>query len=317
MRPYSNKRQVTSFRIYYLVLLQDAVVAKSEILPNNSVSEPSLSRHRRHKMREEMSSHPEQFPLVYPRPLPSPPALRAAPTSHSSPERKATTADSNNGSKPSSLSQDHRPLSARERRRLKQSQEELTTAAPPVRRSSVQAVDGGQAVNSAYLSLPSVHEKRRHSVHECYTEDDLSSSTNSLDKSEGDYKVRKNSDSGEMNDLVNLMTQTLHMEKEFRVHKRYRDTFMLHGRTADEQEDICLALDNLTVPEKFRRMIEALRAEVVQGLGVKVLEEVYNAMDEEDDNLRELHLQRLLGEKYNNYNLKVRQLKFFEENSKF
>lgn len=54
-----------------------------------------------------------------------------------------------------------------------------------------------------------------------------------------------------MNDLVNLMTQTLHIEednsqmppaacKEFRLGKRYRDTLMLHGRTSEEQEDVSL-----------------------------------------------------------------------------
>ncbi|CAJ0931551.1 unnamed protein product [Ranitomeya imitator] len=114
--------------------------------------------------------------------------------------------------------------------------------------------------------------------------------------------IRKDSDSGEMNDLVNLMTETLHMAKdniqmppaafkEFRLNKRYRDTLMLHGRALEEQEDISfqdLAPNNLTVQEKFRRMIEALRTDVLQGLGVKVLEEAYNIMDEEDDNLKEL-----------------------------
>lgn len=251
---------------------------------------------------------------------PSPPAVqqRAAPKSFSSPKRKGPAAESSAGSHPSSLlSQDHRPLSARERRRLRQSQEEISIS--------------GQAINPACQSLPSLEEKRRHSVHGVDTEDDLSSSTNSMDKSEGDCKERKDSDSGEMNDLVNLMTQTLHIEednsqmppaacKEFRLGKRYRDTLMLHGRTSEEQEDVSLqdlALDNLTVPEKFRRMIEVLRADVVQGLGVKVLEEVYNVMEEEDDKLKELHLQKFLGEKYNNYNLKVRQLKFFEDNSRF
>ncbi|XP_040263649.1 serine/threonine-protein kinase Nek4 [Bufo bufo] len=304
----------------------DGVVAKIEIQPHNSVSEPSLSRHRRHKIREDMSSHYEQSPVVCPRPLPSPPAIqqRAA-------NRKGTSAESGGGSKPDIvLSQDHRPLSARERRRLKQSQEEVSLSAPSVSMGSVQAVNRGQAIHPACQSLPSLHEERHHSAHGFSAEDDLSSSTNST-KSEGECKERKYSDSGEMNDLVNLMTQTLHMEKddgqmpqaackEFRLNKRYRDTLMLHKRTSEEQEDICfqdLALDNLTVPEKFRRMIEALRTDVVQGLGIKVLEAVYNVMDEDDDYLKELQLQKLLGEKYSNYNLKVRQLKFFEENSKF
>ncbi|XP_056380151.1 serine/threonine-protein kinase Nek4 isoform X2 [Hyla sarda] len=312
----------------------DGVVAKTEILPHNSESEPSLSRHRRHKLKENISSHSEQFPVVCPRPLPSPPVIhRAAPKSLGSPEKKSTAVESDRGPKPSShLSQDHRPLSARERRRLKQSLEEISLSAPTaIRVDPAQDGDRGQAINPACQSLPSLHEKGRHSVLGADVEDDLSSSTSSMDKSEGDSKERKNSDSGEMNDLVNLMTQTLHMEKddgqmppavckEFKINRRYKDTLRLHGKTSEEQEDVVfqdLALDNLTVPEKFRRMIEALRTDVVQELGVKVLEEVYNVMEEEDEKLRELHLQKLLGEKYSNYNLKVRQLKFFEENSKF
>ncbi|KAM3915087.1 serine/threonine-protein kinase Nek4 [Leptodactylus fuscus] len=301
----------------------DGVVAKIEIQPHNSISEPSLSRHRRHRRRENISSHSEQLPVVCPRPLPSPPAIQGQAVPKS-PESSA-------GPKPSSLSQDHRPLSARERRRLKQSQEETSISAPSIKVDAGQAVDRGQAITRNCQSLPSLQEKGRNSVHGSCAEDDLSSSTNSTDKSEGDHKERKYSDSGEMNDLVNLMTQTLHMErdegqmppavcKEFRLNRRYRDTFMLHKRTSEEQEEISfedLALDNLTVPEKFRRMIEALRRDVLQELGVKVLEEVYNVMDEQDDNVRELHLQKILGDKYSNYNLKVRQLKFFEENRKF
>ncbi|XP_077133061.1 serine/threonine-protein kinase Nek4 isoform X2 [Ranitomeya variabilis] len=312
----------------------DGVAANAEIQPLNSSSEPSLSRQRRHKAREDASSHSEQIPAVFPRRLPSPPAIkeRAALKSLGSPERKTSAAKPGGGSQPSaSLSQDHRPLSARERRRLKQSLEEISISAPSVRTHSAQAADGGPAINPVCQSLPSLHEERRHSAHGLYVECDLSSSTNSTDKSDGDCRERKDSDSGEMNDLVNLMTETLHMEKdniqmppaafkEFRLNKRYRDTLMLHGRALEEQEDISfqdLAPDNLTVQEKFRRMIEALRTDVLQGLGVKVLEEAYNIMDEEDDNLKESHLQKLLGEKYGSYNLKIRQLKFFEENSKF
>ncbi|XP_073430406.1 serine/threonine-protein kinase Nek4 [Dendrobates tinctorius] len=312
----------------------DRVAAKAEIQPLNSISEPSLSRQRTHKAREDVSSHSEQIPAVFPRRLPSPPAIkeRAAPKSLGSPERKTSAAQPGCGSQPStSLSQDHRPLSARERRRLKHSQEEISISAPSVRTHSAQAVERGPAINPVCQSLPSLHEERRHSTHGLYVESDLSSSTNSTDKSDGDCRERKDSDSGEMNDLVNLMTQTLHMEKdniqmppaafkEFRLNKRYRDTLMLHGRAPEEQEDISfqdLAPDNLTVQEKFRRMIEALRTDVLQGLGVKVLEEAYNIMDEEDDHLKESHLQKLLGEKYSSYNLKIRQLKFFEENSKF
>lgn len=63
------------------------------------------------------------------------------------------------------------------------------------------------------------------------------------------FGLRKSSDSGDMNDLVDLMTQTLHMEKdrgqlslgprdEFRIHRKYRDTLMLHGRADEGQADV-------------------------------------------------------------------------------
>ncbi|KAM4687234.1 serine/threonine-protein kinase Nek4-like [Rhinophrynus dorsalis] len=135
-----------------------------------------------------------------------------------------------------------------------------------------------------------------------------------------------------MQDLVQLMTQTLHMEKEagekqqkpaceFRLHRKYRDTLLLHGKAQEEEpEQICLQefhADHLTVPEKFRRMVEALRADVVQELGVKLLEKVYDDLEEEDESERELRLKRHLGHRYSNFSLKIRQLKFFEENSTF
>ncbi|XP_018417978.1 PREDICTED: serine/threonine-protein kinase Nek4 [Nanorana parkeri] len=296
----------------------------SEIHPRTSESEPSLSKQRRHRIKEGMPVDSEKANGPCSRPLPSLPALQPQIV------RNVLDADPVDSSKQSPVfSQDHRPLSARERRRLKQSQEEIFLSAPSARKSSANNVEKAEEINPAN-QLPSMREKKQKPVWQL-SEDDLSSSTSSTDKSEGECKERKSSDSGDMNDLVDLMTQTLYMEKdksqlspaackEFRIHRKYRDTLMLHGRAHEDQEDIFfqdIPSDNLTVPQKFRRMIEALRADVVKGLGVKVLEQVYDIMDEEDDRQKELHLQKILGEKYDNYNLKVRQLKFFEENSKF
>ncbi|KAM9324456.1 serine/threonine-protein kinase Nek4 [Gastrophryne carolinensis] len=307
----------------------DGQAKATEIHPRSSESEPSLSRQRRHKTREQMSADSEKgssVNAVCSRPLPSAPAIQHRPAIKShSPERKGPTSCSEDLTKPISVSsQDHRPLSARERRRLKQSQEDIFLSTPSIRKSSnVEKPEEVIPVNQ----LSCIHERKAPVRH--ISEDDLSSSTSSTDRSEGEFKERKSSDSGDMNDLVDLMTQTLHMEKdkepvssaysnEFRLHRKYRDTLMLHGRSDESQEDIWfqdLPSDNLTVPQKFRRMIEALRADVVQGLGMKLLEQVYDVMDQEDDRLKELHLQKLLGEKYDHFNLKVRQLKFFEENS--
>lgn len=59
-----------------------------------------------------------------------------------------------------------------------------------------------------------------------------------------------------MRDLVQLMTQTLRLEakescedlhvpnpgSEFRLHRKYRDTLVLHGKAAEEGEPPCVEL---------------------------------------------------------------------------
>lgn len=46
----------------------------------------------------------------------------------------------------------------------------------------------------------------------------------------------------------------------------------------------------LLVPYKIRRMVEILRSDVVQGLGVKLLEKVYRIMEEDDEVKREVNV---------------------------
>lgn len=46
----------------------------------------------------------------------------------------------------------------------------------------------------------------------------------------------------------------------------------------------------LSVPEKIRRMVEILRSDVVQGLGVKLLEKAYSIMEEDDEVKREVNI---------------------------
>ena len=40
--------------------------------------------------------------------------------------------------------------------------------------------------------------------------------------------------------------------------------------------------------EKIRRIVEVLRADVVQGLGIQLLEQVYDLLEEEDELEREV-----------------------------
>ncbi|XP_032146057.1 serine/threonine-protein kinase Nek4 isoform X8 [Sapajus apella] len=240
-----------------------------------------------------------------------------------------------------------RPLSARERRRLKQSQEEMFSSGPSVRKASPSVAGPGKPQEedqpmparrlSSDCSVTQVHyilpeQKERKLIH-CLSEDELSSSTSSTDKSDGDSKEGKDQ-ANEINALVQLMTQTLKLDSkescedllvanpvsEFRLHRKFRDTLMLHGKVAEEAEELHFKeLPSAIVPgsEKIRRLVEVLRADVIRGLGVQLLEQVYDLLEEEDEFEREVRLQEHMGEKYTAYSVKARQLKFFEENMNF
>lgn len=49
-----------------------------------------------------------------------------------------------------------------------------------------------------------------------------------------------------------------------------------------------ILLDVKSGPQNIRRLVEILRADVVQGIGVKLLEKVCDAMEEEDEQKREV-----------------------------
>ncbi|XP_056660919.1 serine/threonine-protein kinase Nek4 isoform X10 [Monodelphis domestica] len=282
---------------------------------------------------------------VPPRPLPSPPIASKVvkKTTHSGATKHSTevmvSVDSSRSSEITS-SKD-RPLSARERRRLKRSQEEIfpiVFSGPSVRRASL---DSGEGMNlhienehlTAHQLCSDIDTSQEKKLVCCLSEDELSSSASSTDKSDGDSKEGKGH-TNEMNDLVQLMTRTLKMDSkencenlpvllpvsEFRLHRKYRDTLMLHGKVEEDSEELRfqeLSPAVVSGSEKIRRMVEVLRADVIQELGVKLLEKVYDLMEEDDELKREVHLQEHLGEKYVNYSTKARLLKFFEENVNF
>ncbi|XP_038628361.1 serine/threonine-protein kinase Nek4 [Tachyglossus aculeatus] len=316
----------------------------SLLQPCSSVSEPSLARQRRQKEREqseELMEH-RQFRAVPPRPLPPPPPPIVSKMNVKLTLRDAKMHDmeaTGSGNREVASSKD-RPLSARERRRLKQSQEELLPSAfldPRVRRANQSAAEGTklQATSppgTARQSSPDSGLTQEKVTVQDPSDDELSS-TSSTDKSDIDASERRGHTS-EMNDLVQLMTQTLKMDSkdnceipliphptsEFKLHKKYRDTLILHGKVVEDSEELKFKhLSPAIVPgsEKIRRMVEVLRADVVQGLGVKLLEKVYDLMEEDDELKREVCLREHMGEKYTNYCMKARQLKFFEENVNF
>ncbi|XP_065605652.1 serine/threonine-protein kinase Nek4 isoform X1 [Cyrtonyx montezumae] len=306
----------------------------SQLQPRGSTHEPSLSRQRRQKKRELAEFCSEKFRAVSPQPLPFPSGVNVKTTESCAEEHIAKVSESASSAK---VSQDaiskERPLSARERRRLKHSREEMFPSVIPARRTGSSAVVEGKSNMENHVKVaqsssdPSISQKYR--VTHCLSDDELSSSTSSTDKSDGDSKEKKSS-MNEVNELVQLMTWTLKMDPkensecsvtstpapEFRLHRKYRDTLILHGKSPDESEDFKFE-EIPSGPEKIRRMVEVLRSDVVHGLGVKRLERVYSIMEEEDEIKRELLLREYMGDKYAGYSVKARHLKFLEENVKF
>ncbi|XP_023571520.1 serine/threonine-protein kinase Nek4 isoform X2 [Octodon degus] len=314
--------------------------------PHSSASEPSLSRQRRQKKREqtERSAGNSQLPEASPQLLPSHPTVGEADTvsaqqNAACQSHMVTTSVSGARGRAIASSKD-RPLSARERRRLKQSREEMfpSLEGPAVRRTSLSAVDPGKLQEEGQ-PLPArrfssdYNRTQERKLINCLSEDELSSSTSSTDKSDGDSKDGK-SHTNEMSDLMQLMTQTLKLDpkescedlpapasgSEFRLHRKYRDTLVLHGKVAEESEELGFKeLPSVIMPgsEKIKRILEVLRADVIQGLGVQLLEQVYELLEEEDETEREVRLREHMGDKYTAYSVKARQLKFFEEHVNF
>ncbi|NXN94713.1 NEK4 kinase, partial [Rhinopomastus cyanomelas] len=312
------------------------VDAIEHLQPCTSASEPSFSEQRWQRKREVAEVCSEKFKRVTPRPLPIPDANTK--TKQSCVEQRGAEASAPvNSAKISQVSiSKERPLSARERRRLKQSQEELFPSVMSARRVTSNAVAEAKSPVENYVKVvqsssePSISQSKPET--HCLSDDELSSSTSSTDKSDVDSKDRKSS-LNEMNDLVQLMTHTLKMDSkessehcitstpapEFKLHRKYQDTLILHGKSPEESEELKLeeiSSDALPVPDKIRRMVEILRSDVVQGLGVKLLEKVYSIMEEDDEVKRELQLREHMGDKYASYSAKACHLKFLEENMK-
>ncbi|NXO36540.1 NEK4 kinase, partial [Locustella ochotensis] len=299
------------------------------VQPHSSGSEPVLSQQQQKRGLAEGCS--EKFRAVSPRPLPVP-----SDESPKTAQRGAEHSEPADSAKPSQAAiPKERPLSARERRRLKQSREMLPSVVPARQSLNSAVVEAKSLVENCVTVPPSSSDpsisQRKGEVH-CLSDDELSSSTSSTDKSDGDSKEKKNN-VNEMNDLVQLMTQTLKMDSkensescvtltsapEFKLHRKYRDTLILHGKSPDESEELKMEeipSDMLLVPYKIRRMVEILRSDVVQGLGVKLLEKVYRIMEEDDEAKRELQLREHMRDKYVSYSAKARHLKFLEENMK-
>ncbi|XP_064160519.1 serine/threonine-protein kinase Nek4 isoform X2 [Anguilla rostrata] len=312
-------------------------------------SESSLSHQHRQRDGEKPLTDQDRVKTVSSRPLPPPPgdaftvskkdkhSGRAAKT-----KRVSSSCPSDCESKDGSISASQdRPLTARERRRLKQKEGPFNLGVSVLSQASYnvtplerEEVDSQNATVCPSLSDTAIETNKDRSQLQAPEEDESGSSTSSTDHSEGDYKERKNK-SNEMQDLVQLMTQTLQMDSrdpacehdgpesgstqmpEFRLNRRYRDTLVLYGKAKEEQEEFQLSevpSDVTSGSAKIRRAIERLRTDVVRGLGMKLLDRVMEIMEEDDEDKRELQLQEQMGEeKYQAYAVMVRQLKFLED----
>ncbi|XP_034022854.1 serine/threonine-protein kinase Nek4 isoform X2 [Thalassophryne amazonica] len=295
----------------------------------------------------------EPFPPVtaqvtLPRPLPPPPADTKATEARKKKNRLNTEYKKSGVAEDSTsvsscqhgllpLPAQDRLLSARERRRLKKSQD--TTSLPgSVRRAfydvtSFQAEHCNTPVYRSVSDSVTVVNSKDVFFEQRYDEDECSSSTSSTERSEGDCRERK-TESNDMQDLVHMMTQTLRMDDgdglnavnrstfgssalpEFKLNRRYRDTLVLHGKADVEVEKLSLAeipKGSTSGPAKIQRAIERLRTDVVKGLGIRLLDKVLLLMEEEDDTKQELCLRAEMGDKYQTYAVMVRQLKFLED----
>ncbi|XP_029006926.1 serine/threonine-protein kinase Nek4 [Betta splendens] len=313
--------------------------------------ESSMSQQHKRKNERKTYQDRNKSKLVASRPLPPAPVENIAVEERKRNRRcnenekagEVTTSTSVSSCKDglSQLAQD-RPLSARERRRLRQSQD---SASQPgfgaIRRASYDVT--GTKAEHYDVSVTSVSDsdtisdtsnKRKKLLEQKSDEDECSSSTSSTEHSERDCGERK-TESSDMQELVNMMTQTLRTDvgdyekledkgldstamPEFKLNRKYRDTLVLHGKAREETEKLSLSqipIASTSGPAKIRRAIERLRTDVLKGLGVKLLDRVLEIMDEEDDDVqREVCLRNQMGnEKYQAYAVMVRQLKFFED----
>lgn len=76
---------------------------------------------------------------------------------------------------------------------------------------------------------------------------------------------------------------------------------IFHGKVAEEAEELHfkeLFSAIMSGSEKIRRIIEALRAVVIQGLWIQLLEHVYDIFEEDDELERDVHLHEHMEEKY-------------------
>ncbi|XP_061641628.1 serine/threonine-protein kinase Nek4 isoform X3 [Phyllopteryx taeniolatus] len=212
-----------------------------------------------------------------------------------------------------------RPLSARERRRLRHSQD---TACQSGAVRASHDVTGSKTQHQNTPVSNSVSDFITRTNKRGKDEDEYSSSTSSTEHAEGDCRERR-AETKDMQDLVHMMTKTLRMVDgndvnevdkhelgctllpEFKLNKKYRDTLVLHGKARQEAENLSLGeipIGSTSGPAKIRRAIELLRTDVVKGLGVKLLGKVLEIMEEEDDDKLELCLRQQMGdEKYHTY----------------
>ncbi|XP_075952243.1 serine/threonine-protein kinase Nek4 isoform X2 [Anarhichas minor] len=312
-------------------------------------SDPSVAQ--QHRGRDIRRTHGDQdkSKVTAPRPLPPLPVKSIATdgrkrSSGATEGKKASVAAASTSVSSSAdgflpLPQD-RPLSARERRRLRQSGEIASQPGVSVIRRASYDVSSTKdehynapVTRSVSDSLTGTNCKDK-LAEQRSDEDECSSSTSSTERSEGDCRERK-TESSDMQDLVHMMTQTLSMDivdgvseadkgsfgstalPEFKLNRKYRDTLVLHGKAREEADNLSLGeipIGSTSGPAKIRRAIEQLRTDVVKGLGVKLLDRVLEIMEVEDDIKRELCLRDQMGdEKYQAYAVMVRQLKFFED----
>ncbi|XP_061864455.1 serine/threonine-protein kinase Nek4 isoform X3 [Colius striatus] len=144
----------------------------SHLQPLSSVSEPSLSQHQQKKTElAEVSSEKMQLSTVAPQPLSLPSDVDTTTTLRCAEQHNAEASESVHSTKTSPVDiSKGQPLSARERRRLKQAREKMLSAVVPARRTSDSEVVGANSHMENHIevaqssSAPSISQAKQPQV---------------------------------------------------------------------------------------------------------------------------------------------------------
>jgi NIMA (never in mitosis gene a)-related kinase len=168
-------------------------------------------------------------------------------------------------------------LPVRERRQLKQAQEKLLPSVSFSEENSEcswsrETQEEGQPTPAWWFSSDYNIAQERKLIY-CLSEDELSSSTSSIDQSDR-YSREGKRHTNEMSDLVQLKSHTFKLNSkdscddlpvpnpvsELKLHQKSRDTLVLHGKVAEEKEELQFKEQLQLSCQVLKRSVESMRS---------------------------------------------------------